>query len=91
MAAREVIRFRFDTQAVRRVCSITPKPSFLFEHSPPSSQPAQSFPRCDPHLHITRRRVPWRLTDRLPYPASVAGGKEGFECERPICTKQFSW
>jgi hypothetical protein len=36
MAATEVIRFRFRTQAVHGVYSITLRPSFLFEHSPPS-------------------------------------------------------
>jgi hypothetical protein len=35
MAATEVIRFRFCTQAVYSVRSSTLMPSFLFEHSPP--------------------------------------------------------
>jgi hypothetical protein len=38
MAVREVIRFRFSTQAVRDVHSpLVLKPSFLFEHSPPTA------------------------------------------------------
>jgi len=35
MAATEVIRFRFSTQAVQGVHSSALDPTFLFEHSPP--------------------------------------------------------
>jgi hypothetical protein len=37
MAATEVIRFRFGTQAVHDVHSSAVKPSWLFEHSPPAA------------------------------------------------------
>ena len=83
MAATEVIRFRFDTQAVHAVRFSTLNPTFLFEHSPPAPNPLHPFSRFDPFSHFAGIRVSRHLANRSAAPALIAGGKEDCNAKGP--------
>jgi hypothetical protein len=89
MAATEVIRFPFGTQAVLGVPSSTLNPSFLFEHSPPITPFAQPFSPFGPPSYADGIRVPGHLANCLPLPL-LSREKGRLQCKRPICTKRFS-
>src|ERR1700683_1240753 len=74
MAAKEVIGFRFNRQAVRNVRFSTLSPSFLFEHSPPSCKSAQSRCPSDQISHLARRRVHGESPNVLTTPHSSREG-----------------
>jgi hypothetical protein len=87
MAATEVIRFDFRAQAVSGVPSGTPKPSYLFEHSPPSRRPDAKF------LSFIHRTIPPRYVRPAGSQIVLSPlwcGKKGMpQCKRPMYTMQF--